>query len=229
MTAPAYRSHTSQKNDVATGTPSVAVPTGVVDGDIILLLLTKDFDLSITVTWPSGFTAFVSTDTTGGTADVQAAYMAWKVASGESGTYNPTFTSIRNTLIAVAYSGAKNQTPLFSSNKNSTPTTNTSITATASAITTTSADNTIINFTVSDDTGNMISVTEPSGYTERYDSAGGTSNGCEFSDIAQAAAGSTGAVTSTMVYSPAGTACFIVLMAALEPLSTAGNLSWITA
>jgi hypothetical protein len=220
MAAPTYVNHTAQKNDTATGAPSVTVPASVADGDIIILMLTLDGDLTSTVTWPGGFTEFVSADTTGGTADVQAAHMAWKLAASESGSYSPTFTSTRNTLIAVAYRGAKNQTPLFSSNKSSTPVVNTAVTATASAITTTSADNTIINFTAADDTGNLLTITQPTSYTERYDSAGGVADGCEFSDIAQAAAGSTGAVTSTLNYSPAGTACFIVLMAALEPLAS---------
>lgn len=220
-TAPAYRNHSVQKNDVATAAPSVAMPTGTVDGDILILWLTMDASALNTVTLPSGFT-LRRTASTSAPADVQSVHLATKVASSETGPYACTLNggAVRNTLIVVSYSGADTGVPLTSINSTNTNTGDPT-TATATAITTVSTDNRIINFTASDDTGGTTAITQPAGYTERYDSAGGVGDATEFSDIAQAAIGSTGAVTSQII---GGTqVAWLVGMVALAPLSGGGG------
>lgn len=216
-TSPPYVNHTAQRNDTATAVPSVAVPGGVVDGQVLLACLSLDDSALNTITPPSGF-SLLRTASTASPADVQSLHLFAKLAAGETGPYVFTLngSAVRNSLIVVAYSGAKlptiGQTSINSTNTN----TGDPTTAIAAAITTTSAENTIVNFTASDDTGGVTAITHPTGYAERYDSAGGASNAVEFSDIAQSAAGSTGAVTTSII---GGTqVAWLVAMVALEPL-----------
>jgi hypothetical protein len=229
MTAPAYRSHTVQQNTIASTSASVSIPAGVADGDVLLLFLSIDEALVESPTFPAGFTSLQTKDTSGGTADGQCLYVRYKIASGESGTYDVSWSinSLRNLFVVAAYSGAGSGVPLSSIASNSTPGAS-PVTATASAITTTSVDNLIVNFTMSDDNGAVSGIAPPATYTERYDGAGGANTSGEFSDVSQASIGSTGAVTSTITLS-SGTACFIAAMVALEPAITTGNLAWITA
>ncbi len=221
-TAPAYRSHSAQKNDVATANPSVAMPAGTTDNDWLLLWLTIDDSALNTVTLPAGFT-IRRTASTSAPADVQSVHLATKLAAGETGPYACTLNggAVRNTLVVVAYSGGDPATvPLTSINSTNTNTGDPT-TATATAITTVSTDNRIVNFTASDDTGGTTAITQPTSYTERYDSAGGVGNATEFSDIAQVAIGTTGAVTSQII---GGTqVAWLVGMAAIAPISGGGG------
>jgi hypothetical protein len=74
-------------------------PTGIQDGDILVIALHYD-NAPGTITWPSGFTQFVSYIYNGSTKNVRA---AWKVASSESGSY---VVSTTNTIYRSGVMGA---------------------------------------------------------------------------------------------------------------------------
>lgn len=81
----AYRDSTT--NSGSSTTPSVAVPSGVVSGDIVILIASTDasaasFDIA---DFPTGFTRFVNDDITG---DGQSVGIGWKRLTGsDAGSY----------------------------------------------------------------------------------------------------------------------------------------------
>jgi hypothetical protein len=114
MASPAYRSH--NRTSYATGITSVspAKPTGLADGDLVLLgvLLFEDanaLNAEKTISWPSGFTEIFSDYNgvqNGHEIQLAVAYKYISSAAGEPATYSPSWTGNADGFgFAAAYSG----------------------------------------------------------------------------------------------------------------------------
>jgi hypothetical protein len=85
----AYRSISSNQGNTTPANFSIttSVPAGVQDNDILLLVFTIDLVSGTVTSWPAGFTQIYFTTVPAPPGDGQAMGVAWKRASGESGTY----------------------------------------------------------------------------------------------------------------------------------------------
>ena len=150
---------------------AITAPTGIVNGDILLLFVAVAGASPPTPTFPAGFATVAGpiASTSGGfTVNF---YCLWKRASGESGSYTVTHSSASTLAQLYCISGAKSSgSPINASSSNS----GTGTTSTGTGITTTVNDCLIV-FAEHDwgDTSNNLS--PPSGttptFTERVDAA----------------------------------------------------------
>ena len=83
MAIPVIQSKSEQKEPANTTLTSIAAPSGIVDGDVLVICMATDGDQSTAITWPSGFVSIAEVNN--GKACFAGA--AYKIASGESGPY----------------------------------------------------------------------------------------------------------------------------------------------
>ena len=169
--AAAFRSISYKAYGSVTGPSAIStisVPSGVVNGDILILAFVAGQSTVPVVTMPGGWTTIQgpSTTTAGGFNVVRV--LAWKVASSEPASYDITTDITANTsAVMVAVSGASGSTPVSSSNSG------TGSTTTATGITTPS-NNSVVAFIAHNwvlyGTASPPSGTTPT-FTERLDAA----------------------------------------------------------
>lgn len=221
MVAPSLRSAaTGTRNDSNTSTCVVAVPTGTGTDptDIVYLFLNTD-DSAGTVTCP-GFTLKGSDSLSGGTFDGGKISWLRKVASAgvETGSYTMTLSgATRNDGVAVTVKGGDPTiAEVFAFVKATAPAA-APVAAANTGITTTAINNLLLLYLGIDDTGGVTGVTPPAGWTEEYDSLGGTSNAASLDSNTQAVAGATGTVTATIVGAGATASWMTVLIGVSPP------------
>lgn len=98
---------------------TITAPSGIVNGDILLLLILTGGASPATATLPAGFTALVTDSVSDGSFTVNR-ILAWKVASSESGDYTCTHAagSSQGAIVCVS-DGNTGVTPTFSNNEGS--------------------------------------------------------------------------------------------------------------
>lgn len=185
MAAPVYASVGSVSAAQHT-TTSIAVPSGVASGDVIVAMMY--LNNTATVTPPAGFTEITPTPTTAGPT---AQRCWWKRASGaDTGTYAFTHASMWTEGVAIRVTGASaSDPPVLLINQVSRDSSGTAAPAVSGS--TTGADRLLVYGTTSGGGGG--SSTFPSGFTERYDASGWI----QLSTNTQTVQGSTGSLTST--------------------------------
>jgi hypothetical protein len=220
----AYRDSTT-----ATGfstTPSVAVPSGVAAGDIVILVAATDNVAAVfeTADWPSGFTELAEVDLT---LDGHSAAVGWKrLTAADSGSY--TFGNIAAgesnwVCQAFAFSGRHATDPpvatsATNNNANSSP-----VSITATGVTAVAGDDLLWLSTpdVSESEGGA-GHTAPTDFTEKEDAENNWSN-ISGAVRENASAGATGNITGTLALSSgaSGWAAFLVRI----PAAAAAGLS----
>ena len=196
----------SRNSGVGTGTSlTVLVPTGVLDNDIVLLITTTNA-AGVTFTWPLGFTELQSTSVA--TPNGQTAAVAWKLASGESGSYAVTASASAAWLLqSAAWVNRTNTTP--TSTTNSSSASNASpVTVTATGLTASMGDDLCwVNAPDTTVSAAISARTPPTNFIERT----GTTNGFSFLSFANrdcVPAVPTGTLSGTITLS-SGTAGWI--------------------
>lgn len=190
------------------GTPSIAVPSGVAAGDIVVLVIQRDV-AGATFTWPTGFTQLKDIDQTG---DGGSVGIAWKRLTGaDAGTYTfgATVGSAAWLMAAVPLTGRHATDPPTISTDNIVNTTAGSPrTITANQVTAVDGDD-ILFISVPDVTtsggGNGHS-SWTAGYTEIVDAENTIGGGNDWNNVAIAkaenvGAGATGSKTVTFTMS----------------------------
>lgn len=91
---------------------TIGAPSGIQDGDVLVLILCTDGDQSAPITWPSGFTP-IHEQNLGNAIFVGAAF---KIASGESGNYDVSWPDNEQAILFIyritgAVSGDEIQDP----------------------------------------------------------------------------------------------------------------------
>jgi hypothetical protein len=107
MAAPVYGSSSHASNGSTTSLV-VAAPSGITNGDILILSVYYEYTGSVTVTPPTGFTEITgaAADNTGSSPNCHLREY-WKRASGESGNYTIGFSVTVSTNATIArYTGA---------------------------------------------------------------------------------------------------------------------------
>lgn len=182
----------------STTTKSVAIPTGVVNGTIVLLAVTMDNTGNIdSGHYPAGFTELVEIDLA---TDGQLCSVAWKRATGpESGTYTYGAIGGSNWVVqAIALSGRHATDPPVAGTANVQDSALTSpITVSANGVTAVAGDD-LVFFSFPDVTATGIGNghTAPSGYTKQEDDELAFSN-LSISTKENVSAGATGTVSGT--------------------------------
>jgi hypothetical protein len=223
----AYRSHAYGTGTSAT--PSVAVPSGVASGDIIILVTTIDSSAADFETgdYPSGFTELHDVNVT---AEGQSVSVAWKRTSGaDTGTYDFANVGASSDWIcaALAFSGRHaTNAPTSTSNIQNTPQVN-PVTVTATGVTAVAGDD-LVWISAPDVTSGPNIVTghlPPTDFTERVD-AGIDAEGALWVKLGVAtrdavSAGATGDISGTLQLNAndAGWAAFLVRI----PLAAGGG------
>jgi hypothetical protein len=179
---PTFRSASSVINGL-----TVATPSGVAAGDLLLATMEVDAD-PVTVTGPSGWTLLMDTPAALGTPSAFHAQVWYRMASANEPT-SYTWTAPSGTWVDIgvlAYSGVNPTNPIdaFSGNYAGIVTS-----ASTNAVTTSQANEMVVALFIN---YNAASWTAGSGMTLRYDFDG---NAAE--DAVQAAAGSTGPKSMT--------------------------------
>lgn len=114
--AAAFRSISSTTYASRTNT-IVTAPTGIQNGDILLLVLILGASTPPTPTLPSGFSVLSGGPTTITDSGFSVACrLAWKLASSESGNYTATHATASSQGMMLAISGASSATPVSSVN-----------------------------------------------------------------------------------------------------------------
>ena len=171
-------------------------PTGVVDNDVMVLLITNNSNVSYTLNTPSGWTSLYNNQTIA----TQRKYSAfYKIAASEGASY--TLTTTANASYAAGIVAFRSSTGSANYDVHSVVTNTASTTATANSITVTQDNSAIIYgvFTGSD-VGTTITATPPSGMTETVDVTGGTTykSSLEIAYQTSISAGSTGSKSATL-------------------------------
>lgn len=186
MPAPAYRSHTTIAWS-ATSIRSINVPTGVVDGDLLLaVVITSSYNQTINT--PDGWEILTTTFTTGNTGNPSHSLHAfWRYASSEPTSY--TFTSPNTVIGLVAMVAVQDPAPAqpfdFTDYTNRT-TASTTQTLPSRA---TKTDNTLILSFISIRNNPAITdLAPPAGMTERFDTNANTLH-LALADVGQTTAG----------------------------------------
>lgn len=178
----------------STATPSIAVPSGVVADDIIIVELFMGGATTVTA-MPTGFAHITGSPITvsPGSGEHRAAYM-WKRATGaDSGTYD--FTVSGSQFLegaATRYSGAITTGTPFEATTDTDVNNTDSLTTTGVSLTTSADDRLLIHAS----TGSSVATwTAPSGFTRRVQGGFGLAY---LSTKLQASAGATGSVVATV-------------------------------
>lgn len=186
----AFRSATTASSS---GTSvSVAVPAGVADKDIVVLVLSSDDAAMGTPTWPSGFTQL---DKRSFGTDGQSCAVAWKRLTGaDTGTYTVGNTGAYGCDIsALAFSGRDTTNPPVLGSSTSSNNTGSSVSVTGLTVV---AGDDLLFAMLPDSTASTSVFTQPSGYTQEThtsDIYGPHSTAVE----QNAAAGATGTVSGS--------------------------------
>lgn len=192
-----YRDSTT--NSGTSTTPSVAVPTGVQSGDIVILVATIDASAADfeTADWPSGFTELAETDNT---LDGQSTAIGWKRLTGsDSGSYTFGSVGASGDWICQAYaiSGRHaSNNPVATSNTNNSGNSS-PVSVTATGVTAVAGDDLLwVSAPDVSATGIGNGHTNPTNYTEEEDAENGWSNlsGAIRQNVS---AGATGNITGT--------------------------------
>jgi hypothetical protein len=223
----AYRSHAYGTGTSAT--PSVAVPSGVASGDIIILICTIDSTTADFegADYPASFTELHDINVT---AEGQSVSVSWKRASGaDTGTYDFGNVGASGDWIcaALAFSGRHaTNAPTSTSNIQNTPQVN-PVTVTATGVTAVEGDD-LVFISAPDVTSGPNIVTghsAPTNFTERID-AGIDAEGALWVKLGvstrdNVSVGATGDVTATLSLNAndAGWAAFLVRI----PLAAGGG------
>ena len=182
---------------------TVAKPSGVVAGDLLLATLEVDADPS-TVSGPAGWTLLMDTAAAQGTGQAYHAQVWYRVATGsEPVSYGWTVSGSPWVDIGVlAYSNVNQASPIdVSSGRYAGVVTS----ASTNAVTTTGPNEMVVALFIDYNAGSW---TAGSGMTQRYDF---DSNDAQ--DVLQASAGSTGAKSATNSTSGPVTAQIVALRA----------------
>jgi hypothetical protein len=214
---------------------TVAAPSGIVDGDILVYILALANDTAfVSVTPPTGFTAcggsvsgiLVDLDPafTPDTGGEEQLYVWWKRASSESGSYTATHASTETEACVIAYSGAvASADPTDNPNASSNQGIN-NATLIATGITTAVDGSMVIFIACSWD--DMPTNTPPTGttptFTERLEAA---TNLLYVADGVMTTAGATGNKTITGPAAQAWGGALVVIEAPAAGGATAKNLA----
>lgn len=211
-------------------TPSVAVPTGVASGDIVILACAIDAQAAVfdTGDWPSGFTELGETDIT---ADGHTVAVGWKrLTEADSGSY--TFGALGATADwvcqAVALSGRHASNPPVASSFNVQNTPQSSpITVSANGVTAVDGDDLIwISGPDVTSSGAGNGHTAPTDYTEREDAENAWAN-LSLATRENVSAGATGTVSGTFALSQ-DTAGWAAILVRVPLAGAAGGVPPIT-
>ena len=218
----AYRSSSATTYASRTNT-TLTAPSGIQNGDLLVIIFDIGAASPPTPTPPAGFSALPSFSsplsmTAGGfTVNMYAWY---KFASSESGNYTVTHSSASSQGYIVALSGADPTTP-FSPN----PTTNTGTGSTTTATgLTTPRDNSLIMFVSSDwgDTANNL--TGPTGSTPTFTKRMGSTSQSGILYVADGVLGTAGATgDKTITNNSNGSGAWGGVLISVEPSSTPGS------
>lgn len=96
---------------------TITAPTGIQNGDILILAFVMGNASPPTATLPSGFTSLSGPTTVTRDSFSVSRHLAWKLASSESGDYTVTHSATASQGVIICVSGAANTTPVFSSNE----------------------------------------------------------------------------------------------------------------
>jgi len=174
----------------ATPTATLATPAGTAAGDVLVASIAGD--LNPTMTPPTGWTAIVNGLSVSTGARLFSYYRV--VGATDLASYIWTFsTSVKWGGGITAYRGVNNTTPLDSSVVTAVDTSWTKTSLTVGSITTASNGAMLIGAIACDCASPVF--TAPSGWTERWEAAGGQE--AEQADAVQATAGATGTATWT--------------------------------
>lgn len=197
MTAPTIRA-VGAGNSYSGSNSTLAKPSGVVEGDLLIAILSADGPNS-TISWasriPAGWAIAEENLATGGTFVTHGA-VAYKIAgASEPSTYAFSFGDQSGCGAIVAYQGVNQTTPINASAKQENV-----ASATAHpipSVTTTVAD--CLAIAIYQHRGNNgVPYTEPAGWTERIDYKGAVCNSnFGVADKVFASSGATGSVTAT--------------------------------
>ena len=212
----AYRSHTVQ-NTSGSGTITIAKPSGVVDGDLLVAFFSEDTDTP-RITAPAGWSPMAGTGinadgsiVVGTSAVLQCFY---KVASGEGASWGFTpSTSYTGVSGVVAYSGGDTSTPIDVAAGTSTAS---GTNHTSASITPSVANTMLVGIWMVD--SNAANSWSSADMTERIDQSSGATQYVTLAlyDLAYA---STAAVSKTATFTATDRAA--VLLLAIRPASTA--------
>lgn len=209
-----------------TTTPSVAVPSGVQSGDIVILVACVDATASDfeTADWPTGFTELADVDIT---TEGQSAAIGWKrLTESDSGSY--TFGAIHASAQdwvcqAFAFSGRHATDPPVATSAINNSSNSSPVTVTATGVTAVTGDD-ILWVSAPDVSASGIGNghTAPTDYTEKEDAEYNLSNisGAVRENVS---AGATGDISGTLTLTSgaAGWAAFLVRIPAAPPPAAA--------
>lgn len=192
----------------AAGSATLSVPAGVAAGDVLVASIAGD--LNATVTPPAGWTAIVSGLSVGSGSRLFSYYHV--VGSGDPASYAWTFSkAVKWGGGITAYRGVDNAKPLDASVVTAVDTSWTKTSLTVGSVTTATNGAMLIGAIACDCASPVF--TPPSGWTERWEAAGGQT--AEHADMVQATAGASG--TATWTFSAVRAAA--AWRAALKPAS----------
>mgnify|MGYP004269979317 CR=1 FL=1 len=238
--APVVANYTFQGTEG--GNVSLAKPSGVSSGDLLLMIISADNNAPWT--WPSGFTDIGSNPVTdSGSTDGQTLGIAWKIAgTAEPSNYTTTITggSLSFSAVMLHITGASPLNPIDVYNYTAITTgvaTPPAITLSAPSITPTLNGSLILWIATgdSDVTGNYT-YTDPAGMTKI---AGPNNNGVwssvEIAGLAQTTAAATGTLSgtvnlSTSANSTAGIAFSVAIKSpsTLDTVEVCNGTNWMT-
>jgi hypothetical protein len=215
----AYRSHTT-KIENGLSTITINKPSGTVEGDILLLLVSLDRTTAETITPPSGFAALASSPLNSAVEAGSSACFWKKAGASEPASYDWTCTSSASTAgILAAYSGRDGTTPINASSGLAEGGAASAASVNATGITP-SVDNCDIVYLAATDTtvSATVSWTPPSGMTERAEvTTASPWVNATLADLTQGTAASTGTVTGTATWTGGGTTGRMAFLVALAP------------
>lgn len=212
-----YHGSSSATVNATASTIVVTVPTGTIDGDVLVMGVSARGNLAgSAVTTPSGWTLRGTPIQTGNGVADQSLYMFTRVASSEPASYTVTVGSTTRIMAAMlAYSGVDNTTPFDVASGNSGASSASAVAPTLSAAAT---GEMLVEFFASVSNSTW---TAPTGSTERVDISVGSVTSFEAADELLSASGATGTRTATS--SVAGVWCAAMLT--LKGASTAASVS----
>jgi hypothetical protein len=198
----------ASNNYSSTAAPiTLAKPQGTVAGDVLVASFTADLTPSVS-TVPPGWTAIVNGLAVATGAKVFAYYRVVGTSDGTSYTWN-TSTAVKWGGGITAYRGVNTSSPLDSAVSTKVDATYTASSITVPGVTAASSGALLVGGVGYD--SSTPGITAPTGWTERWEAAGGQI--AEQADILQAAAGASGSVTWNFPV-PRGAAAWL---AALKP------------
>jgi len=102
MAIPVRQTKSEQKEPSNTASSTITAPTGITDGDVLIITLATDGN-STAHSFPAGFTIFDAPGVNGvkGNNNRCTVTGAWKVASGESGNYAVSWTGNEQAILEM--------------------------------------------------------------------------------------------------------------------------------